>query len=260
MSTTSTPVQSLMKVIAPVRARLIAHPVYRVIQNPETLRTFMESHVYAVWDFMSLLKSLQKSLTCLDIPWIPRGSATTRFLVNEIVVGEESDVDEEGRRTSHFELYLRAMEQAGANTAGIRGLIRDLVAGRSLREAIAGQVSRPSVRDFLDFTFDTIASGEVHRVAAVFTFGLEDLIADMFGKIVADFPEDFGIFRYYLKRHIEVDGDHHSQLAIAMLEELCGADEGLWESAAQAVIAALEARIRLWDGVLEALGPGRPGR
>ena len=261
----STRIEILKTAIRPVRDRLIAHPIYQQIQSPAALRTFMEFHVYAVWDFMSLLKALQQALTCVGSPWVPRGSANTRYLINEIVVGEESDLDEQGRRTSHFELYLRAMEQAGADTLPVRGLIEALSQGQPLKDAIATRVPAGPVRDFLDFTFDTIASGELHTIAAVFTFGREDLIPDMFIRIVQDLSGErgqdlsaerarsFDIFTYYLERHIEVDGGHHSHLAMAMLEELCGIDDAKWEAAARCAGLALEARIKLWDGVVKAI-------
>jgi Protein of unknown function (DUF3050) len=273
-------IDTLKTSIGPIRERLIGHPVYRSIQDPAALRIFMEHHVYAVWDFMSLLKALQQSLTCVATPWVPVGSANTRYLINEIVIGEESDVDELGLRTSHFELYLRAMEQAGADTGSVAGMVEALKAGKGLAEVLSvdglaenapddGVQRSPvrtmsgPVRDFLDFTFGTIATGEVHRIAAVFTFGREDLIPDMFIRIVEDLSGQgspagsegaFGIFTYYLERHIEVDGDHHSHLAMAMLEELCGEDDRKWEEVARSARAALEARIRLWDGVVERIG------
>ncbi len=252
----STRISSLQQSIAPARARLTAHPLYRAVQDPATLQTFMQFHVYAVWDFMSLLKALQQSLTCTRVPWIPVGSANTRYLINEIVTGEESDVDEQGRRISHFELYLRAMHQAGALTTTIDALIAMLAGGTPAAEAIAKKAPTP-VQPFLKFTFDTIASDEPHRIAAVFTFGREDLIPDLFLPLVQmlsrDKPGSFDIFRYYLERHIEVDGGHHSHLAMAMVEELCGDDDIRWQQAATAAIAALEARIALWDAVLAAI-------
>ena len=55
--------------IAPLQQQLIAHPLYSEIKHPKHLRTFMEHHVYAVWDFMSLLKALQQGLTCTTLPW-----------------------------------------------------------------------------------------------------------------------------------------------------------------------------------------------
>lgn len=281
-----TRIQQLKEFIDPVRNRLIEHPIYRAVQTPAALRIFMEYHVYAVWDFMSLLKALQRSLTCVDVPWVPRGSANARFLINEIVVGEESDVDEQGTRVSHFELYLRAMQEAGASVEEI-GRFIDAVAAATpvnvaaatpvsvagpatpvagaqvvVREAIKGLVSKEAVRKFLDFTFDTIFSGEVCGVAAVFTFGREDLIPDLFLPIVQELSKEkpgFETFRYYLERHIEVDGDHHSHLAMEMLEELCGDDEIKWKLAGDAARAALEARIVLWDGVVAGIEAGLMG-
>lgn len=217
----------------------------------------MEYHVYAVWDFMSLLKALQRELTCVKVPWVPVGNAATRFFINEIVVGEESDVDPDGTRISHYELYLRAMRQAGANTRPIEELIQSLSGGLTIDQAIALHSPNPGVQHFLRFTFDTIASGKVHAIASVFAFGREDLIPDLFLPILNALPgqsaASLGIFKYYLERHIEVDGDHHSHLAMAMVTGLCGDDSQKWEEAGAYAQAALEARIRLWDEVVEAL-------
>jgi hypothetical protein len=254
----STRITTLQEALAPTRARLTAHPLYQAVRDPRTFRIFMEFHVYAVWDFMSLLKALQQALTCVRTPWIPVGSANTRYLINEIVTGEESDVDEHGHRISHFELYLRAMEQAGASTDGIDRLVAALAAGMPVNDAISLR-SPSGVRPFLEYTFGTIASGELHRIAAVFTFGREDLIPDLFLPLVqalsGDGPGPFDGFRYYLERHIEVDGGHHSHLAMAMVAELCQDDGAKWREAAESAITALEARIFLWDAVLSVIGP-----
>src|SRR5688500_7535225 len=102
----SAPLERIQNEIEPLRQQIINHKVYSVINDLEDLRIFMQYHVYAVWDFMSLLKSLQINLTCTTIPWFPVGSANNRYLINEIVAGEESDVDSKGERKSHFEMYL----------------------------------------------------------------------------------------------------------------------------------------------------------
>src|SRR5579875_2128485 len=99
--------------IEPLRQEIIHHQVYSAISSLDELKIFMQYHVYAVWDFMSLLKSPQSELTCTAVPWFPKGDTDSRYLINEIVVGEESDVDSEGNRTSHFELYVKAMKQIG---------------------------------------------------------------------------------------------------------------------------------------------------
>ncbi|MFD2571217.1 DUF3050 domain-containing protein [Spirosoma soli] len=248
--------------IEPLRQQLTTHPLYTSVHTHADLQRFMQSHVWAVWDFMSLLKALQRELTCVSVPWLPVGNPATRYLINEIVVGEESDVDPEGNRISHFELYLKAMQQAGADTSLIESFIAGLVAGTSVREALA-TISLPhGSHQFVNFTFDLIEKGKLHEIAAVFTFGREDLIPDMFIALVKQLrdqsPERLSLFTYYLERHIEVDGDHHSHLAKAMTAELCGSDPQLWQEAATAVEAALQARISLWDSVYEQIAPHQP--
>lgn len=237
------------------RNQIINHKVYSEINEIEDLRIFMQHHVYAVWDFMSLLKALQNELTCTSIPWYPKGSAETRFLINEIVAGEESDVDMNGVRKSHFELYLEAMNQVGADTKTIQKFIKHFIETGNLENAFLVAETPPKVANFVNFTFDIIQTKKAYLQAAVFTFGREDLIPNMFMSIVNDLDEnsahDVSIFKYYLERHIEVDGDHHSHLALEMTSNLCGNNETRWEEAHQAIIESLKKRIELWDGAYE---------
>jgi len=237
--------------IAPLRQQIINHKVYSAISDLEDLQTFMEHHIYAVWDFMSLLKALQINLTCTTLPWFPVGDALTRQLINEIVAGEESDVDADGEIKSHFELYLEAMVQCGANVKPINQFLLSLQKGRDFDMAFELAQVPPSARAFVDSTFKTIKSGKAHLQAASFTFGREDLIPNMFFSMVNDLnsnqPDQVSIFKYYLERHIEVDGDHHSHLALAMTEKLCEKNESFWAEAEEATIEALQKRIDLWD-------------
>lgn len=241
--------------IEPLRQQIIQHKVYSVINDIEDLKVFMKYHVYAVWDFMSLLKSLQNSLTCTSVPWFPTGDGETRNLINEIVAGEESDVDSEGNFKSHFELYLDAMAQCGADTTEIGRFITTLRETGDFEKAFDTAGTPEKAREFVRFTFDTIGTRKDYLQAAIFTFGREDLIPGMFMSIIEDihrnFPDSISIFKYYLERHIEVDGDHHSHLALRMTANLCEKNEAFWQEAEQATIASLEKRIALWDGVYE---------
>lgn len=253
------PINQLKDAIAPLHEQLVNHPLYASIQNLEQLQVFQQHHVFAVWDFMSLLKSLQRNLTCVGNPWLPVGSANTRYLINEIVVGEESDVDQHGNRTSHFELYLQAMEDSGTDTGAIRQFIGAIGKGVRVKEALALAGVPQSVAAFVNHTFELIEHAPIHCQAAVFSFGREDLIPGMFVSFVRQlaqrFPQQVDTFKYYLERHIEVDGEHHSQLAFQMTEELCAGDPQKWEEATQSVQQAMQMRLVLWNGILEALQP-----
>jgi pyrroloquinoline quinone (PQQ) biosynthesis protein C len=261
--------ESLLRVIAPLRERLAEHPLYGAIRTVEALRVFQQSHVYAVWDFMSLLKALQRALTCVEVPWVPSADAGSRRLINEIVLGEESD-EYQGEALSHFELYLRAMESCGADTSPVLRLIAELGAGKGPRTEPAARLNPGSdtgrgarleaglagapveAAAFVRGTFRVLATGESHRIAAAFTYGREDLIPEMFTSFVraldAEMPGQIAPFRYYLERHVELDGDHHAPMAAAMMRALCPTEKH-WGEAAESAIEALEARLALWNGI-----------
>ncbi|MEU6350076.1 DUF3050 domain-containing protein [Streptomyces sp. NPDC047072] len=241
-------------VIESARKEVTAHPIYRRINTREDLATFMSHHVFAVWDFMSLLKSLQRELTCVDVPWVPRGTSVSRRLINDIVLVEESD-ELNGGFTSHFELYRAAMEEAGADVTRVDTFLALLVEGHGVPAALRGaQVPAPA-NDFVRTTFSLIEERPLHCRAAAFAFSREDLIPDMFDQVIhQEGTERFPLFRDYLARHIEVDGEEHTPMAMQMLADLCGTDDHRWEEAVETAITALEARVRLWDGILGAMG------
>ncbi len=250
-------IKELQTQLQPARQRLVEHPLYYRIHSLADLRVFMEYHVFAVWDFMSLLKALQRDLTCTTLPWVPTGNPATRRLINEIVLEEETDLDPEGRATSHFELYLRAMREAGASTAPAERLLAALADGASVPAALAAAQAPAAVQEFVKHTFAVIAAGQPHAVASAFTFGREDVIPDMFRHLVADlgqrFPGQLDTFIYYLNRHIELDEDHHAPLAHQMVRDLCGTDPQRWQQAAEVAQQGMAARVAFWDGIQAAL-------
>jgi Protein of unknown function (DUF3050) len=252
-------IDRLEEQISQARTTVIAHPLYAALNSHHAIRTFLEHHVFAVWDFMSLLKSLQRNLTCVEVPWVPTGPTGSRRLINDIVLVEESD-ELGGGFISHFELYLDGMAQAGADTSVIRAFIGELRAGRPVLEAL-DEVSVPApAAEFVRLTWGLIESAPVHAQAAAFAFGREDLIPDMFQRVVG-VNERLGsldTFVDYLARHIEVDGEEHTPMAMQMLADLCGEDAAKWAESAETINLALAARARLWDGILAAIGDPVP--
>ena len=247
------PIEFLQQEVATTRQLLLNNGLYFRLQTMADLRQFMEHHVFAVWDFMSLLKGLQRDLTCVELPWVPTANPATRRLINEIVLEEETDLDPQGQPTSHFELYMRAMEECGADTLPIRRLVAAVGAGRSVSQALTDAQAPESVCQFVETTFRIIESGKAHAVAAAFTFGREDLIPAMFRQLVGElrdrFPGQLDTFVYYLDRHIQLDEEVHAPLAQQMVRELCADDPQRWQEAQQVTIECLEARMALWDGI-----------
>ena len=260
----TTQIEKIKRTIEPLRQEIIHHKVYSAIKDIDDLKVFMQFHVYAVWDFMSLLKTLQRHLTCTSVPWFPKGTADSRYLINEIVVGEESDIDLNGVRKSHFELYLDAMKQCGADISKIKVFTDILKNTGDFNSAYLSSETPKEAQDFMDFTFKVIESGKDYLQSAIFTFGREDLIPGMFISIINEmhknFPDNISIFKYYIERHIEVDGDHHSHLAIQMTANLCKDNEEYWKEAEEAVIHSLKQRIELWNGVYRQLKERRSSR
>ncbi len=240
--------------IAPLRAALLAHPIYAQINSLPALQIFMQHHVFAVWDFMSLLKALQRKICCVEVPWLPPADGETARFINEIVLGEESDVDVSGTHASHFDLYHHAMQGCEANTRSIDVFLQQLRNGKSLQSALSAAEVPASVQQFVRQTFGIIESGDLSAIAASFTFGREDLLPSVFQRIVDELniATSGGLrqFQYYLGRHIELDGDHHGPMSIRLTTSLCGDNPQNWSTAESAAVRSLESRLAMWDGML----------
>jgi hypothetical protein len=247
---TNPAIERLKAAIEPARREVVRHPVYGQLGSMAAVVTFMEHHAFAVWDFMSLLKTLQRNLTCVEVPWVPSGPATSRRLINDIVLVEESDELGAGF-ISHFELYLDGMRQAGADTRPVDTFTGLLRAGRGVLPALKeAAVPEPSA-EFVTATWEIIEHGPLHCQAAAFAFGREDLIPDMFDQVAALNGEDGRLTAFvdYLRRHIQVDAEEHTPMAMQMLAELCRDDGTRWAECEETIKVALAARTRLWDGI-----------
>lgn len=249
---------SVVNKLAPIRRRLMNHPIYKSLYSIEDLRIFMSHHVFAVWDFMSLLKSLQVELTCVTIPWLPPQYANASRLINEIVLVEESDSLGDGRYISHFSLYLEAMKECGANTQLIDHFIDCLYQGFTVEEALTSNEIPESVQTFIAGTFAVIASKNTWEVASAFTFGREEIIPDMFRNFDLEHSSTglgtgTSIFRKYLDLHIVTDEHEHMPLALRLVQFLCQDDERKWQEVVVSAESAIERRIALWDGVYAAI-------
>lgn len=250
-------IEKLKAAIEPARQKVVTHPLYHELNSMNAVATFMEHHVFAVWDFMSLLKTLQRQLTCVEVPWVPSGPTGSRRLINDIVLVEESDELGDGF-ISHFELYLNGMRQAGADTKHIDAFIDGLRAGKAVSPSLEAAGAPEPAGSFVSMTWEFISQAPVHCQAAAFAFGREDLIPDMFDQVAA-LNAEFGqlaTFVDYLRRHIQVDAEEHTPMAMQMLADLCGDDGDKWADCERTINLALAARTKLWDGIRAAIQAG----
>jgi hypothetical protein len=239
-----------------LRAALLEHPIYAQISSVADLRRFMQDHVFAVWDFMSLLKRLQQDLTCTKVPWFPTDNAKAARLINDIVIGEETDVGPDGSYVSHLALYLGAMRDVGASTCQFEKFRSLVLVGLPVEVALV-EIDAPShVQAFIAHTMALAKSGATEEVLAAFFHGREDVIPEMFRRILDTLydtghdDERLRHFIYYIDRHIELDGDSHGPKGRELLEDLVMNSPQARERALRAACRSIKARVELWDGTL----------
>ena len=245
--------------LATLRAGLLNHPIYAEVASVEDLKRFMEDHVFAVWDFMSLLKRLQQDLTCTKVPWFPADNARAARLINDIVIGEETDVDPDGSYVSHLDLYLRAMADVGASTRQFETFRSLAAVGTSVEAGMVRTGVPPHVRAFVAHTMTLAQSGSTEEVVAAFFYGREDIIPEMFSRLQKTLPgmkhdkNRLRHFIYYIERHIELDGDSHGPMGRELLDNLVAHSPQRNERALRAACNSIQARIELWNGTLSTL-------
>jgi Protein of unknown function (DUF3050) len=249
--------------LARLRDTLLDHPLYADVVSVDDLRRFMEDHVFAVWDFMSLLKRLQQDMTCTRVPWLPADNPKAARLINDIVIGEETDVDPDGLYVSHLELYLRAMEDIGASTVQFDTFCSMVRAGDPVEVVLKRIGVAQHVRAFVTYTMDLANTGTTEEVLAAFFYGREDIIPEMFHRLLKTLygakhdEHDLRHFIYYIDRHIELDGDSHGPKGKELLGDLLRNSQDKARRVMLAACNSIEARIALWNGTWSKLLDGR---
>jgi len=216
----------------------------------------MSWHVFAVWDFMCLVKRLQRELTSVESLWVPSDAPLAARLINEIVLGEESDEAPDGNYISHFELYLLAMKEIGADTRPIENFIGLIRKNTPVEEAMKKLSVDTHIQSFVNNTINTVVNGNLYQVLGSFVFGREHVIPNMFKGLLDTWhidESDAPMFVYYLKRHIELDCDEHGPAALKIIQSITKENQAAIQQLTCSAIDAINHRAALWDGMQKAI-------
>ncbi|WP_081210590.1 DUF3050 domain-containing protein [Salegentibacter sediminis] len=205
------------------------YPIHHYINNKQQLQVFMEHQVFAVWANMSLLNSLKEEFTKTTNPWLPIGDPDLRYLINKIILQEESARNYSGNHQSKFEIYLDAMAATGANTENITNFLRHVSHGTDIFLIIAASKMPIRIKRFIKTIFDIISEGKSHKIATAFVYSQAGISALNLIKTILEIEKettiDLKLYKYYL--HLEAESDLSSSFEI--LEILCGKSMEKWK-------------------------------
>ncbi len=239
------------KKLSELKHKITTHPLFAHKLEPKQVCKFMESHIFAVWGFMSILKSLQKKIAPNYLPWIPNENTKNGLInfVNEIVLCEESDYIEGIGFVSHFEIYLMAMEQMGAKSDHLHKLITRIIDNGYDEKYLDDADTSDEVKNFLKYDLEVSFNGTLPEIIGVFTLGREKVIPNMFSYILTAIEDRSSTNHLitYLQRHIDIDGDRHGPLSMKLLDVYC--DNAQLSLAYTSAIKSLELRLSVWDRV-----------
>jgi hypothetical protein len=241
--------------ITPLLKVLATHKVFCSINSIAHARVYLQHQVFAVWDFMCLLKSLYRKLSTKDI-WYPPTSSISVHLIGSIMLEEESDINEQGDRESHFETFVRAMEELDTDTSQIRGFIAWIKEEQSIEIAFEQIDVNPSIKKFV-LSNAEVLNLESHEVLSAFVFGRELITSIMFTNLMKALQHHMNYMDQshlctlisYLNRHISLDADEHFPKALKALIELIGDDLAKLDQTIDVAKKVLGIRIDFLDGI-----------
>jgi len=249
------PRNAQLKEIERLSFKLASHPLYHSVKTAADIRMYLEHQVWCVWDFMALLKAIQTHFLSSSLNWIPPVDAMTGYCIYGILLSEETDIDETGgKRSSHFETFLRAMTQAKADRTAIDRFISALREGKKIEDALTLAKPPTASRKFVNVTLK-IARGPIHGAVAAFCLSREGIIPDMFTTFLRNLAvkENLSIFEWYLRHHVAVDSESHGPQSARLFEHVVGDDAKKLSESLETAREALAARLLFLNKICEAL-------
>jgi hypothetical protein len=232
-----------------------SRPLHSALRERDDLRTFMRHHVFAWWGFLSRLKCLRGHIAPVQGPWLSNGNPDLRHFINRLVQGEESDIGPapEGY-ASHFETYLTAMREDGADTSAPSQSL-DMVRAQGADRALDTDLAPIAARYLCATASCFIREGKPHAATAL-AFGGDCVFPGMSHRL-GDGAQWGASQAPTYQRHLASYAHRGSDLRISqslqLLGFLCRGESSLISEVETAAEESLRTRIRFWDGVLDAM-------
>jgi hypothetical protein len=233
---------------------LINHPLYNSIKTEEDVRIYMFNQVWCVWDFMTLVKSIQLNIVPSNILWMPPKYPELGAYIYEVLLTEETDKGYNSEtNSSHFQTYLKAMYESKVDTSSVAAFIKLLENGFDFGTATEKCGIHDEAKEFISTTFE-FAKSELHISTAVFCLSREGVIPDIFMNLLANvsLSNNFKIFNWYLNRHIYLDSQSHGPLSIKLFKTIVDTPKKQ-DEALHASLKALKARNKFFDYILNSI-------
>lgn len=236
---------------------LANHKLYERVNDELSLRLFMEHHVICVWSYNFLLREIHQELVGLIHPLNSQSQKEAIRLVSEMILEEELEEQQDGSLLSHFEIYLEAMQDLGANISPIVSFFDLQDSGQNWQTALK-HARFPTAVSRYARKMNRFAQAPLHEKAAALFYEGEPFIPDTFLLRIGQLGNTVKIGRLldYFERHIEGLRSPGFSASGRLVEILCNNDEKMSLEAEQSAEEAMKNRVELWGyitGQLEAL-------
>ena len=248
--------------IAPFNSKLINHKIYGQISDMRKTKIFMESHVFSVWEYLTMLKALQRELATRDISFLHENVPDLPYLINQIVLNEEIEEESRGEYLSAmglYQLYINSMDEIGADSNPIKYFVDCIKVNKNWNNTIRDTITRfdnipIQTYEYLNYNLKMIELSEIHELAGIFFFGREDINSKFILLIKSNIEHEKSLsnLKNIIKRHVDDDSKNKNPILGEYINNiLCKDDDKKWKKVEISVIEAIKKRIELWDGMLD---------
>ncbi|CAG9319831.1 unnamed protein product [Blepharisma stoltei] len=250
--------------LKPLRTDLVSAYSSIKLESLPATRVYMKNFIYQAWAVISTLKALRSKLSPSTVPWYPPEDENSVRYINEILLDEETDVAGQPQQySSHYNLFIKAMREANGFSEPMETLVTDLRQGMAWDKAFIKNkdqykhIISPSTFKYVENEIGIAMNGDLHQIAGFFFLGREETVPDLFSGFVKSLNEkevNAPLFKSYIQRHIDLDGDLHAPLGEKITQRVCKEDPKMWKEVYEAGKLGITDDLNFAKGVTKMIG------